>query len=71
MMARDVGVLEIVLQISRFVACPNYDFNSQVFVQRADDSHPFSILGIPHIMTTTVDFTYRFRKPMSNIFMTM
>jgi WASH complex subunit 7 len=79
MMAQDVDVLEIMRQISRFVACHNYDLNSQVFVQRAEDSHHISIVGIPHIfssyrchgigiMNTTVDFTYRFLKTKFNVF---
>jgi WASH complex subunit 7 len=79
MMAQEVDVLEIMRHITQFVAVHNYDLNSQVFVQRADDSHHISIIGIPHIfssyrchgigiMNTTVDFTYRFLKLKFNVF---
>jgi WASH complex subunit 7 len=79
MMAQDVDVLEIMRHITQFVAVHNYDLNSQVFVQRAEDSHHISIIGIPHIfssyrchgigiMNTTVDFTYRFLKLKFNVF---
>jgi WASH complex subunit 7 len=79
MMQQEIDVLEIMRNISVFVSCYNYDLNSQVFVQRAEDSHHISIVGIPHIfssyrchgigiMNTTVDFTYRFLKSKFNIF---
>ena len=79
MMQQDIDVLEIMRNISVFVSCYNYDLNSQVFVQRADNSHHIAIVGIPHIfssyrchgigiMNTTVDFTYRFLKSKFNIF---
>ena len=79
MMTQEIDVLEIMRNISVFVSCYNYDLNSQVFVQRAEDQHYISIVGIPHIfssyrchgigiMNTTVDFTYRFLKSKFNIF---
>lgn len=79
MMQQDIDVLEIMRNIRVFVACYNYDLNSQVFVQRAQDSHHVSIVGIPHIfssyrchgigiMNTTVDFTYRFLITKFNVF---
>lgn len=79
MMQQDIDVLEIMRNINVFVACYNYDLNSQVFVQRAEDSHHVSVVGIPHIfasyrchgigiMNTTVDFTYRFLRMRFNIF---
>ncbi|OHS96547.1 WASH complex subunit 7-like [Tritrichomonas foetus] len=79
MMQQDIDVLEIMRNINVFVACYNYDLNSQVFVQRAEDSHHVSIVGIPHIfssyrchgigiMNTTVDFTYRFLRMKFNVF---
>jgi WASH complex subunit 7 len=79
MMQQDIDVLEIMRHISAFVACYNYDLNSQVFVQRSNESHHVSIVGIPHIfasyrchgigiMNTTVDFTYRFLKLKFNVF---
>ena len=79
MVQQDIDVLEIMRNISLFVACYNYDLNSQIFVQRAEDSHYISIVGIPHIfssyrchgigiMNTTVDFTYRFLRMKFNLF---
>ena len=79
MMQQEIDVLEIMRNISVFVSCYNYDLNSQVFVQRAEDSHHISIVGIPHIfssyrchgigiMNTTVDFTYRFLKSKFNMY---
>jgi len=79
MMQQEIDVLEIIRNIVVFVGCYNYDLNSQVFVQRAEDSHHVSIVGIPHIfssyrchgigiMNTTVDFTYRFLKSKFNVF---
>ena len=79
MMQQDIDVLEIMRNIQVFVACYNYDLNSQIFVQRAEDSHHISIVGIPHIfssyrchgigiMNTTVDFTYRFLRMKFNVF---
>lgn len=79
MMQQEIDVLEIMRNIPMFVMCHNYDLNSQVFVQRAEDSHYIAIVGIPHIfasyrchgigiMNTTVDFTYRFLKSKFNTF---
>ena len=79
MMQQDIDVLEIMRNLGVFVSCYNYDLNGQVFVQRAEDSHYISVVGIPHIfasyrchgigiMNTTVDFTYRFLKSKFNIF---
>jgi WASH complex subunit 7 len=79
MMQQEIDVLEIMRHINMFVACYNYDLNSQVFVQRAEDSPQVTVVGIPHvfssyrchgigIMNTTVDFTYRFLRLKFNVF---
>ena len=79
MMQQEIDVLEIMRHINKFVAVYNYDLNSQIFVQRSEDSHHIAIVGIPHIfssyrchgigiMNTTVDFTYRFLRMKFNTF---
>jgi len=79
MMQQEIDVLEIIRNIPAFSQIYNYDLNSQVFVQRSEDSHHISIVGIPHIfssyrchgigiMNTTVNSTYRFLRLEFNVF---
>lgn len=79
MAQQEIDVLEIMRNINKFVQFYNYDLNSQVFIQRAEDSHHIAIIGIPHIfssyrchgigiMNTTVDFIYKFLKAKFNVF---
>jgi WASH complex subunit 7 len=77
MMKQEIDVLEIMRNINVFVAFHNYDLNSQVFVQRAEDSHHIDIIPIPHIfssyryhgieiMNTSIDLIHKFWRGKLN-----